>query len=84
VPKSYLFYLAIANVFSIIFASALKSIPERANDISGLMVMGIAGGAVVLLIMGVIADFFGQNGGMATLLIALFYLLFSAFKLNKK
>ena len=75
--------LAISNVFSIIFASALKSIPERSNDISGLMVMGIAGGAIVLLIMGVMADYFGQIGGMAILLIALIYLLFSAFNLEK-
>ncbi|MFZ4562820.1 MAG: MFS transporter, partial [Bacteroidales bacterium] len=36
---------AVANVFSIIFSAALQKMPERANEISGLMIMGVAGGA---------------------------------------
>jgi len=75
--------LAVANVFSIIFAAALRRKPERANEISGLLIMGVAGGAVIPLIMGIASDSFGQTGGMAVLLIALGYLLFSAFKLKE-
>ena len=75
--------LAVANVFSIIFAAALKRKPERANEISGLLIMGVAGGAVIPLIMGITSDSLGQTGGMAVLLIALGYLLFSAFKLKE-
>lgn len=75
---------AIANVFSIIFSAALKKLPEYANEISGLMIMGVAGGAVIPLIMGISSDSFGQTGGMAILLIAMGYLLFSAFKLKEE
>ncbi len=75
--------LAVANVFSIIFAAALRRKPDRANEISGLLIMGVAGGAVIPLIMGITSDLVGQTGGMAVLLIALGYLLFSAFKLKE-
>jgi fucose permease len=75
--------LTVANVFSIIFASALRRKPERANEISGLLIMGVAGGAIMPLIMGITSDSFGQTGGMAVLLVALSYLLYSAFKLKE-
>lgn len=74
---------AIANVFSIIFSAALKKLPEHANEISGLMIMGVAGGAVIPLIMGITSDSFGQTGGMAILLVAMTYLLYNAFKLKE-
>lgn len=74
--------LTVANVFSIIFSAALKRKPERANEISGLLIMGVAGGAVIPLIMGITSDSVGQTGGMAVLLVALGYLLYSAFKLK--
>jgi len=73
---------AVANVFSIIFSAALKKMPDRANEISGLLIMGVAGGAVIPLIMGITSDSQGQTGGMAVLLIALVYLLYSAIKLK--
>jgi len=75
---------AVANVFSIIFSAALKKLPERANEISGLLIMGVAGGAVIPLIMGITSDSLGQTGGMAILLVALAYLLFSAVKLKEE
>jgi fucose permease len=73
----------VANVFSIIFSAALKDLPERANEISGLMIMGVVGGAIIPMIMGVTSDSLGQTGGMAILLIALAYLLFCAFKMKE-
>jgi len=79
----FLLGLLVANVFSIIFSAALKKEPERANEIAGLLVMGIAGGAVLPLLMGIISDYLGQTSGMALLLVALFYLLFNAFKMEK-
>lgn len=72
--------LAIANIFSIIFSNALRRIPDKANEISGLMIMGVAGGAVLPPIMGIVSDRIGQAGGLIVLLFALFYLLFCSFK----
>jgi FHS family L-fucose permease-like MFS transporter len=74
---------AVANVFSIIFSAALQKKPERANEISGLMIMGVAGGAIIPPLMGVISDAFGQTWGLALLLVAMIYLLFAGFNLKK-
>lgn len=74
---------AIANIFSIIFSAALRRLPEYANEISGLLIMGVAGGAVIPLIMGIVSDSFGQTGGMAILFPVMIYLLFNAFRLKE-
>jgi fucose permease len=74
---------AVANVFSIIFSAALQRKPERANEISGLMIMGVAGGAVIPPLMGLLSDHMGQAGGLALLLLSMIYLLFTGFRLKK-
>ncbi len=75
--------ITVASIFSIIFSAALKRKPERANEISGLMIMGVAGGGIMPPLMGIAADSFGQTGGMALLLIAMFYLLYNSFRIEK-
>lgn len=67
---------AVANVFSIIFSFALKRKPENANEISGLLIMGVAGGAIILPLMGLAADAFGQSVAMGVLLLLMGYLLY--------
>jgi fucose permease len=47
------------------------------------MIMGIAGGAVILPIMGVISDHIGQIGWLLILLGSMFYLFISAFSIQK-
>ncbi len=74
---------AVANVFSIIFSAALQKMPDRANEISGLMIMGVAGGAVIPPLMGLLSDHMGQAGGLVLLLLSMIYLLFTGFKLKK-
>jgi MFS transporter, FHS family, L-fucose permease len=69
----------IANIFSIIFSMALQKLPNRANEISGLMVMGIAGGAIFPLLMGLMADKMGQTGALLVILCCMAYLLAAAF-----
>jgi MFS transporter, FHS family, L-fucose permease len=76
--------IAIANVFSIIFSAALKKMPSHANEISGLLIMGVAGGAFIPLVMGVVSDAAGQAAGLAVLLAAMAYLLFCAGKVEKE
>jgi MFS transporter, FHS family, L-fucose permease len=51
----------IANVFSIVFSMALQKMPDRANEISGLMIMGVSGGTVFPLLMGVVSDSMGHK-----------------------
>jgi FHS family L-fucose permease-like MFS transporter len=67
--------LAVANIFPILFAAALRRAPAQANEISGLMIMGVSGGAVLMPLMGLIAEYFGQAGALLFLLVTPLYLL---------
>lgn len=75
--------LSIANIFSILFTMALQLLPEKANEISGLMITGVFGGAVIPFIMGLASDQIGsQIGSVLVILLCAFYLLFCAFAVN--
>lgn len=74
-----------SSIFSIIFSEAIKEHPERANEISGLMIMGLVGGAVIPPVMGVMSDALGnQDGSIIILLLSMLYLTFCAFWLKNK
>jgi len=48
--------LGFANVFPLIFSITVERLPERTNELSGLMVTAIVGGAIIPPIMGFVAD----------------------------
>jgi MFS transporter, FHS family, L-fucose permease len=48
--------LGFANIFPLIFSITVDSMPERTNELSGLMITAIAGGAIVPLLMGMLQD----------------------------
>lgn len=82
-------YIAIAmvgygnsNVFPIIFSQALLSIPEKKNEVSGLMIMGLFGGTVFPLLMGFAADAIGQIGAVIVMAIGVAYLAAYIRKIN--
>lgn len=70
--------LGFANIFPLIFSIAVDAIPERSNEISGLMVTAIAGGAILPPLMGMVADRFGVVAGFAVPLLALIYIMWAA------
>ena len=85
----YVIYTAIAligfgnsNVFSIVFSQALLSLPEKKNEISGLMIMGLFGGTVFPLLMGFASDAMGQDGAVAVMTTGVIYLLFYTLKIK--
>lgn len=65
----------IAVMFPIIFSLALNSVTEHHGTFSGILVTGIAGGAVVPLIVGALGDVFGLRIGMLFLFVAYGYIL---------
>ncbi len=74
-------YIAIAlvgygnsNVFSIIFSQALLALPEKKNEVSGLMIMGLFGGTVFPLLMGFASDAIGQIGAVLVMAVGVVYL----------
>ena len=64
-----------SNIFSVLFLQAFQRMPERSNEISGLMMMGIFGGAVMPLLMGIASDTIGsQLGAVIVLAVCTVYL----------
>ena len=70
--------LGFANVFPLIFSITVDSMPERSNEISGLMVTAIVGGAILPPIMGLIADFTSVGFGFVVPLAAVVYVCYLA------
>ena len=86
----YIIYMCIAligfgnsNVFSICFSNALLAMPQKKNEISGLMIMGLFGGTVFPLLMGFASDGWGQSGAVAVMTVGVLYLVFYAARLKK-
>jgi fucose permease len=67
--------LAVANIFPLVFSITVEKYPERSNEISGLMMMAICGGAVIPLAIGWLSDLTNVAIGMSILIICLIYLL---------
>ena len=71
----WILYISIAlvgygnsNVFSLIFAQALKSVPTKQNEVSGLMIMGLFGGTLFPLVMGFATDWSGTVAAAAVVM----------------
>jgi fucose permease len=67
------FGLGYANLFSIIFSLSLKRVPDKANEVSALLIMGVSGGAVITPLLGVTSDTFGTQVA-AIAIIAAFWI----------
>lgn len=67
--------LSVANIWPLVFSIAVRRYPERSNEISGLMMMAISGGAVIPLLVGWISDLSNVAIGMTVLIACMVYLL---------
>ena len=84
-------YVAIAlvgfgnsNIFSMIFSRALLYLPEKNNEMSGLLIMGLIGGTVFPLLMGVLSDALGtQIGSVLVINLGVIYLIYLAYMFKK-
>lgn len=74
--------LTCANVFPIIFSQAIQSKPEQANEISALMIMGVAGGAILPMVMGIMADVYNQWVSLLVPLFSLIYILIVSYRIK--
>jgi len=66
--------LAVANIWPLVFSIAVEKYPTRSNEISGLMMMAICGGAVIPLIIGWVSDISNVAMGMSVLILCMIYL----------
>jgi fucose permease len=67
--------LGLANLFPLIFSIAVAHMPERINEISGLMIMAVAGGAVLPPVMGIVSTLFGITMGFLLLVFVVLCIL---------
>jgi fucose permease len=67
--------LGFANIFPLIFATAVDRMPERSNEVSGLLVTAIVGGAVVPPLVGVVADHSSMRTSLVVPIAAIVYVL---------
>ncbi len=88
--EKWILYAAIAlvgygnsNIFSICFAQALTAMPQKQNEVSGLMIMGLFGGTIFPLLMGIASDAMGQAGAVAVMAIGVIYLFTYVGKVKK-
>lgn len=67
--------LGVANIFPLVFSLTIGKFPDRANEISGLMMMAISGGALIPPVMGAVSDKMGVTPAIGVLLLCAAYLL---------
>ena len=72
-----------SNIFSIVFAEALKAEPAKQNEVSGLMIMGLFGGTLFPLFMGFAAQAVGTIGSVLVMAIGAAYLAIYTLKIKK-
>ncbi len=73
-----------SNIFPMVFSEALLSLPDKKNEMSGLMIMGLIGGTIFPLLMGVLSDALGsQIGSVIVISAGVAYLILLAAKFYK-
>lgn len=80
-----IFGLGYANLFAIIFSLSLKRVPDRANEVSALLIMGVSGGALLPPLLGVVSDKFDtQVAALIVITIVWLYMVWLISKVKEK
>ncbi len=74
----FLVGLGFGNIFPLIFSITIDRMPQYTNELSGLMVTTIAGGAIIPSLMGVVADNFSIVPAFIVPLACILYLILLA------
>ncbi|MEI6455948.1 MAG: MFS transporter [bacterium] len=76
--------LGFANIFPLIFSITVDKMPERSNELSGLMVTAIVGGAIIPPLMGIVADNLSLIAGFAVPLLCVLFITWSSLMALRK
>ncbi len=76
--------LGFSNVFPLVFSITVDEMPERMNELSGLMVSAIVGGAFIPFLMGLLADATSVTIGFLVPVLCFVFILFVAINLLRK
>lgn len=72
----FLIGMAASNIFPIIFSVTTNKYKTRANEIAGLMIMAVSGGAFIPPIAGKLTDMYSISAGIYVLVFCAAYLVF--------
>jgi MFS transporter, FHS family, L-fucose permease len=72
----FLIGMAASNIFPLIFSITAATYPTRTNEISGLMIMAVSGGAFIPPLIGKISDLTSTATGMYVFVFCAVYLIF--------
>lgn len=76
---------ACSSIFPVIYSMAMQAMPHKANEISGLMITGVCGGAIIPPFMGYAADTVGaQSGSLIIITLSMLYLAYCSFFVRVK
>ena len=70
----FLVGMFVANIWPLVFSIAVERYPDRTNEISGLMMSAICGGAVIPLLIGWVTDVSSVVAGIYVLIGCMVYL----------
>lgn len=78
------FGIGMANLFSIIFSLSLKHKADSSNEVSALLIMGVAGGGVVTPVLGILTDAFHTQTAALISIVAVWVFTLAISPLVKK
>ncbi len=76
--------IGFANIFPLVFSITVDNMPKRSNELSGLMVTAIVGGAFIPPLMGLLSDYTTILAGFIVPVLCIIYIAFTAFFTLKK
>ena len=63
----------------------LKRVPDRANEVSALLIMGVSGGALLPPLLGMVSDTFGtQVAALIVIAVVWLYMVWLISKVKEK
>ena len=75
--------LGFANVFPIMFALIVEKKPVYANELSGLIILAVSGGAIIPPIIGLFVDMFGVMASIFVLIFCMLYIAYASYYVIK-
>ncbi|OFY66528.1 MAG: sugar transporter [Bacteroidetes bacterium RBG_13_43_22] len=76
--------LGFANIFPIIFALTIERMPDYSNELSGLIILSVSGGAVIPPLMGIFSDNLGIQSSIFILVFCILYVGYASYYIIRK
>lgn len=72
-----------SNVFPIMFALIVDQKPDYANELSGLIILAVSGGAIIPPVIGIFTDLFGFVAAIYVLIFCILYITYASYYVIK-